>query len=136
MTEVREGGCLCGAVRYEADWPPLVVATCSCKNCQKQAGSALSVIAVLRQSGLRVTGDLTTYNDTADSGKTVLRRFCGKCGAPVISETAEAQAQGLIFIKAGTLDQADDLTPTVHYWTSSAQHWVIFPETGAKLETQ
>jgi hypothetical protein len=136
MTEIRQGGCLCGAVRYEADWPPIVVATCSCKNCQKQAGSALSVIAILPQTALRVTGELTTYNDTAKSGNAVYRKFCGNCGAPVITETPEAQAQGLIFIKAGSLDQADDLEPTVHYWTSTAQHWVVFPETGAKLETQ
>ena len=136
MTEIRKGGCLCGAVRYEADWPPIVVATCSCKNCQKQAGSALSVIAILPAAGLRVTGELTTYNDTAKSGKAVYRKFCSTCGAPVVTETPEAAAQGLIFIKAGSLDQADDLTPTVHYWTSTAQHWVVFPETGTKLETQ
>ena len=31
MTTVRSGGCLCGAVRYEARWPPLMVATCGAK---------------------------------------------------------------------------------------------------------
>ncbi len=136
MTEIRQGGCLCGAVRYEADWPPMMVATCSCKNCQKQAGSALSILAVLPQSGLRVTGELTTYNDIAKSGNTVYRKFCGSCGSPVITETPEAQAQGMIFIKAGSLDQAEDLKPTVHFWTSTAQHWVVFPEGGKQLDTQ
>ena len=46
MSEKRSGGCLCGAVRYEASWPPIATAVCHCKNCQKQAGSALSVIAI------------------------------------------------------------------------------------------
>ncbi|WP_295531764.1 GFA family protein [Novosphingobium sp. Chol11] len=123
-------------MRYEADWPPMMVATCSCKNCQKQAGSALSILAVLPQSGLRVTGELTTYNDIAKSGNTVYRKFCGSCGSPVITETPEAQAQGMIFIKAGSLDQAEDLKPTVHFWTSTAQHWVVFPEGGKQLDTQ
>jgi hypothetical protein len=136
VSETREGGCLCGAVRYSVDWPPMVVATCSCKNCQKQAGSALSVIAVMPSAALRVTGALTTYTDTAERGKDVYRKFCGVCGSPVITETLEATEQGLVFIKAGTLDEAGDLSPTVHYWTCSAPAWMILPENGLKLEKQ
>ena len=136
MSETRLGGCLCGAVRYEARWPPLAVATCSCKNCQKQAGSALSVIAVLPRDGLTVTGDLTTFNDHGETGNEVFRRFCGRCGSPVITDTPAAEAQGIIFIKAGTLDEAGDLSPETHYWTGSAQRWMVLPEGGEKLEKQ
>ena len=133
---MREGGCLCGAVRYEAQWPPLMVATCSCKNCQKQAGSALSIIAVLPRDGLKVGGDLTTFTDHAESGNVVFRKFCPRCGSPVITDTPAAADQGIIFIKAGTLDEAADLAPTTHYWTCSAQEWMVFPEAGEKLEKQ
>ncbi len=136
MSETREGGCLCGAVRYSVDWPPMVVATCSCKNCQKQAGSALSVIAVMPSAALRITGALTTYTDTAERGKDVYRKFCGKCGSPVVTETPEAAEQGLVFIKAGTLDEAGDLSPTVHYWTCSAPAWMILPDNGLRLDKQ
>ena len=136
MTTVRSGGCLCGAVRYEARWPPLMVATCSCKNCQKQSGSALSIIAVLPRDGLKVTGDPTTFTDRAESGTAVFRRFCGRCGSPVITETPAAAEQGIIFIKAGTLDEASDLAPSVHYWTCSAQDWVVFPSSGETLAKQ
>ena len=38
------GGCLCGAVRYEIEGDPLLSAVCHCRNCQKQAGSAMSVL--------------------------------------------------------------------------------------------
>jgi len=136
MSGHRDGGCLCGAVRYAATWPPLAVATCSCKNCQKQAGSALSVVAVLPRDGLTVTGELTTYQDHAESGNAVYRKFCGRCGSPVITDTAEAQANGVIFIKAGTLDAAQDLEPTTHYWTCSAQRWMVWPETAERLDKQ
>jgi hypothetical protein len=136
MSDTRSGGCLCGAVRYEARWPPLMVATCSCKNCQKQAGSALSIIAVLPRDGLSVTGELTTYNDHGETGNDVLRRFCGRCGSPVITDTPAAAEQGIIFIKAGTLDEASDLAPSVHYWTCSAQGWVVFPQSGERLAKQ
>jgi hypothetical protein len=136
VTKTRSGGCLCGAVRYEARWPPLMVATCSCKNCQKQAGSALSIIAVLPREGLSVTGDLTTFKDSAESGNEVFRRFCGRCGSPVITDTPAARDQGIIFIKAGTLDEASDLAPSVHYWTCSAQDWVVFPPHAERLSKQ
>ena len=61
---VRQGGCLCGAVRYSVQWPPVMVATCHCVHCQKQAGSALSVVAFVKREQLEVKGDLSTYEDT------------------------------------------------------------------------
>jgi hypothetical protein len=114
----------------------MVVATCSCKNCQKQAGSALSVIAVMPSTALRITGALTTYADTAERGKDVYRKFCRNCGSPVVTETPEATEQGLVFIKAGTLDDAGDLSPTVHYWTCSTPAWMVLPDTGLRLDKQ
>lgn len=136
MSGVRKGGCLCGAVRYEANWPPLATAVCHCRNCQKQAGSALSVVAVLPRSGLKVTGALNVYQDSGTTGQPVFRKFCGLCGSPVITDTPTAQSQDIIFIKAGTLDDTADLTPTLHYWTSSAQRWFVFPDGAEYLDTQ
>lgn len=136
MSATRSGGCLCGAVRYEVDWPLLATVVCHCRNCQKQAGSALSVVGVLRRGGLRITGDLTTYQDQGSSGQPVFRKFCGTCGSPVVTDTQDAEAQGMIFIKAGTLDETADLLPTLHYWKSSAQGWFTFPDGVECLETQ
>jgi hypothetical protein len=136
MNETRTGGCLCGAVRYQASWPPIATAVCHCKNCQKQAGSALSVIAVLPRDGLTIEGELTLFEDKGESGQPVWRRFCGKCGSPVTSDTPGAQEQGMIFLKAGTLDDASDLVPAVHYWKSSAQQWFPFTEAVPCLEKQ
>lgn len=136
MSDVREGGCLCGNIRYKASWPPLMVASCSCLNCQKQAGSALSVIAAIPQDGMQLSGQLSTYEDTADSGEVVCRKFCGDCGSPVITETPGAAKQNMLFIKAGTLDDVSDLQPTTHFWTCSAQPWVTFPADTNILETQ
>ena len=136
MSGTRTGGCLCGAIRYEAQWPPLATVVCHCKNCQKQAGSALSVVAVLPRDSLTVTGDLCTYQDVGASGQAVFRKFCGQCGSPVVTDTAAAEQQGIIFIKAGTLDEAADLAPTRHYWTKSAQDWFVFPDGAERLAEQ
>jgi hypothetical protein len=124
----REGGCLCGAVRYTVKWPPLEQVTCSCRNCQKQAGSSLSVVLIFQQEAVRIEGVLTTYDDRGDSGQIVQRRFCARCGSPVLTETARARAANLLFVKGGTLDDPTDLAPTRHYWLESAQGWMVLPE--------
>ena len=132
----RTGGCLCGAVRYEVDWPPAAMVVCHCSDCQKQAGSAFSVVGVARRDGLRVRGDLRTFTHPGSSGEDVNRAFCPDCGAPITSDTAAARRQGIIFFKAGTLDETTDLAPTVHYWTGSAQGWFALPDGVTCLESQ
>ena len=136
LGETRTGGCLCGAVRYQTPWPPLMLGVCHCRHCQRQAGSAFSVVAAVPRAGLETSGMLTVYEDDSDAGRPVYRKFCGTCGSPVFTETPDGNAQGMIFIKAGTLDEAKDLAPTVHFWTSSAQDWVIIPEGGQILAEQ
>jgi len=66
-----EGGCLCGKVRYSADAEPAFVGVCHCKNCQKQAGTAFSVVFAIPKPVLSVQGTLKTFNDRGDSGKAV-----------------------------------------------------------------
>ena len=136
MTEKREGGCLCGSVRYRAAWPPLAVATCNCRNCQKQAGSALSVVLVFPRDGLTVEGETRTYDDRGTSGQTVHRIFCPNCGSPVLTDTPRAEGQGIIFVKGGTLDDVSDLKPDTHYWVESAQPWMRFPEGDTLLDRE
>lgn len=132
----RTGGCLCGAVRYEVEWPPQALVVCHCKDCQKQAGTTFSLVGVSRREGLKVSGDLATFTHPGSSGQPVNRRFCGDCGSPVLTDTGAARAQGIIFFKAGTLDDTAGLAPTVHFWTASAQDWFAIPPGVKCLETQ
>jgi hypothetical protein len=69
-----------------------------------------------------MTGPIKTFEDTGDSGKPVHRRFCSECGSPIISEVDVMP--GLVFIKAGTLDDTTWLKPTMEVYCSSAQSWV------------
>jgi hypothetical protein len=44
---------------------------------------------------------------------------------------------GTIFaLRAGTLDDTAWMRPTVHFWTRSAQPWIILPEGDMRFETQ
>ena len=136
MTDKRTGGCLCGSVRYDMPWPPKALVVCHCTDCQKQAGTAFSVVGVAGRDDLHVLGELQTFSHPGSSGETVNRKFCGNCGSPILTDTAAARDQGIIFFKAGTLDRIDDLAPSVHYWTRSAQPWFAIPAGVTCLEKQ
>lgn len=116
------GGCLCGAVRYEITAEPVMQAICHCKNCQRQAGSVLSVIVGLPRDGITISGETTTYEDNGESGLKVWRKFCPTCGSPLFTD-AESAPQ-LWFVKAGTLDDTDWIEPQIQFWTASRQHWM------------
>lgn len=133
---MRTGGCLCGAVRYRMAWPAKGMVVCHCRDCQKQSGSAFSVVGVAARDDITVSGELATFSHPGSSGQTVNRRFCGRCGSPILTDTQAARDQGIIFFKAGTLDETADLAPDVHYWTQSAQHWFALPDGATCLEAQ
>lgn len=122
------GSCLCGAISYSIDAEPMAMAVCHCRNCQKQAGSALSVIAVFPRDSLSLEGTPKVYEDQGTSGQAVYRNFCPDCGSPVLTDTPGAKGADIIFIKAGTLDDVSILKPSTHYWTKSAQPWFKLPD--------
>lgn len=120
------GGCLCGAVRYEIEGPISGTSVCHCTHCQKVTGSAFSVNVLVPRDGMKVTGaTLAQFADTGESGRTVVRQFCGRCGSSIASEP-EAMPT-LTVLKAGTLDDRSFLQPATHIWTRSRQPWVEVP---------
>ena len=126
-----DGACLCRAVSYSGDAEPFLVATCHCDNCQRQAGSAFSIIVGVPKVAMSISGgeNIKEFQDTGDSGAAVYRRFCKECGSPLFT-TVEG-APDLLFIKAGTLNDRSWLQPTVHYWCDTKQPWVHL-EAGAE----
>jgi hypothetical protein len=119
------GGCLCGQVRYSASADPAMVAVCHCKNCQKQAGTAFSLVVAIPKSAISIEERFKTYHDRGDSGQAVLRNFCPECGSPITSDVAVMPE--LTFIKTGTLDDTSRLDPKMHVYCDSAQHWTPIP---------
>jgi len=117
------GSCLCGSITYRVDAEPIVQAVCHCADCQRQVGGPFSVIVGVPRDALTVAGDTISSFSTVgeDHGQETERSFCSRCGAPVFS-ISQAMPQ-MAFIKAGSLDDAAWLEPSVEVWTDSAQPW-------------
>jgi len=60
---------------------------------------------------------------TADSGARRVQAFCGDCGSPIYTTSAEANP-ATIGIRVGTIRQRRELEPTRQVWRSSALPWV------------
>jgi hypothetical protein len=128
------GGCLCGAVRYSVDADPIVQGVCHCSDCQRQTGSPFTVFIGFPAETFTVEGDsLRSFATTgADHDGETQRNFCSECGAPVFSDSP--LAPGVILIKAGSLDDASWLEPSVEFFLSSAQPWSPHFEGAAPFE--
>lgn len=115
------GGCLCGAVRYTFDAEPVAVRQCWCRLCQYLgAGTATANVVVPRES-LSLTGTLSDFAATADSGNVMHRQFCPTCGTPV-GGYAEVRPH-LYVLRIGTLDDPGRYPPQVTIWTDAAPAW-------------
>ena len=102
------GGCLCGAVRYEADEPPSV-SYCHCRMCQLAYGALYGLFAVVPLAAFRYTQGEPTYYQSSPWAK---RGFCANCGSPVDFRYADSEMLGLMI---GTLDDPGDWPPDSHH---------------------
>ena len=94
------------------------------------------MIAIFRREDFQVQGRLSVFEDRGTSGQSVLRNFCGNCGSPIYSDAEQGRERGMIYVKAGTLDDISQLAPSTHYWTKSAHPWYALPMGVRHLDEQ
>jgi hypothetical protein len=129
----RQGGCLCGQVRYSLKSEPVMTAVCHCTHCQKQSGGMFSTNIAVPEAAYEQSGQTRLFTDTGDSGQPVRRYFCPECGSPILSKIAAMPA--MVLIKAGTLDDPSGLKPAIEVYTDHAAAWVT-PIAGAQRFAQ
>ena len=112
MNTEREGGCLCGAVRFKVRGEPVRTGVCHCLDCRRVTGSAFNYFAVWPLSVYEATGELSTFAG---------RSFCSVCGSRVVS-LGDFEAE----IYLGTLDDPlGDIVPGYELWTPRREQWLL-----------
>lgn len=104
------GGCLCGAIRFEATGRPNRVELCHCLDCRKHHGAPFHASAIFPQDAVTVEGRAQGYMG---------RFFCPVCGSSVFSRSGDE-----IEVHLGALDDPDRFVPTYELWTIRREAWL------------
>ncbi|MDC8756431.1 GNAT family N-acetyltransferase [Janthinobacterium fluminis] len=114
------GGCLCGAIRFEATGPALNPHNCSCKFCQKHTGALTASWVEFPRENVKWTGpgrSPATYRSSEYSS----RAFCGNCGSSV-GAIDDAPTVALL-VAAFDDNHAKELQPEYHSFKDGAPAW-------------
>lgn len=119
-----DGGCHCGALRYEAEIDPDGVTVCHCTDCQSMSGTAFrTVVRVAEEDFTMLGGEPKTYVKTAESGAKREMAFCENCGAQIYGTNA-GDGPKIFGLRVGTIRQSRQLPPKRQIWSQSAQPWL------------
>jgi len=129
----REGGCACGAVRYRLTSPPMFVHCCHCRDCQRQAGSAFAINALIETDRIEMlSGEVAPTRMPTDSGRIHDIYRCPACQTALWSDYGGRPA--LRFVRVATLDDPQACPPDVHIFTRSKMPWVGLPADAQMFE--
>jgi len=132
MTDLREGGCSCGAVRYRLASEPLFVNCCHCLNCQRQTGSAFVINVLIEADRVELlAGEPVAVDVPRDDGSVQRVYRCPDCQVALYSEYGSARIH---FVRAGTLDDPSTVSPDAHIFTKSKREWVTLPDSVPAFE--
>jgi hypothetical protein len=121
------GGCACGAIRYKLTASPLIVHACHCRDCQRITGSAFVINIWIERKFVESDSPAPkSFRLAGGSGKSHDVFFCSECGVYLWSRYHGAPGD-FLFVRAGTLDNPDVVTPDVHIFTRSKVPWLNLP---------
>ncbi|THU92981.1 DUF636 domain-containing protein [Dendrothele bispora CBS 962.96] len=109
-TQTRTGSCLCEANKFTVKGDPTLFIVCHCTNCKKQTGTAFMSNVMFKEENVDLTGcqDVGQYADSkTQSGSTIFRHFCNKCGSSMFVKPDETRKMGIVIIPFVLIDGSD-----------------------------
>ena len=114
-----EGGCFCGAIRYEIDGPLANARACHCSRCRKAFSGASSVYAEIADgskfSWVIGEDELTEYSSAKGWGLA----FCRICGSTLCG-IFDGKVHG---VTLGTVDGDPGIQIEMHTFVGSKAPW-------------
>ena len=117
-TQIEQGGCLCGAIRYQVTAAPTALVVCHCGTCRRAAGAPSVAWAIFRAADFAFTrGKPATFA----SSPGVERGFCASCGTTLTY--VDADRPDVADVTTATFDNPDAFTPTKEIWLEEKIGW-------------
>jgi hypothetical protein len=118
LSNIHEGGCLCGAVRYRVTGEPTALVLCHCRSCRRAAGAPSLAWAIFRAADFSFTrGEPKKFR----SSPGVDRTFCGNCGTSL--GYIDADRPEVADVTAASLDEPDRFAPQREIWVGEKIAW-------------
>jgi hypothetical protein len=121
MSDKITGGCLCGAVRYEAVGGPAHAGLCYCRDCRKASGAGFMPFMGFAASQLTITGETRLHRSPSIRGSDAVRNFCASCGALVFGGIVGVDDSHTIY--AGSLDEPQHFQPQIAIFVRDRPAW-------------
>jgi hypothetical protein len=112
-----QGGCQCGAVRFEARGPPKFIANCHCQACRRATAAAFSTWVGFETARISWQGQRAIY----ESSPGVQRGYCRACGTPLSYSGSRWPDE--THLLAGTFDQPEGLVPASDAFAGEKLPW-------------
>lgn len=118
-TDAREGGCLCGAIRYRVEGPPRAANVCHCTQCLRHTGALMPSFGAWALDRFRLrAGAPATWR----SSSFAVRQFCAACGSPLFWRRDGADE---LDVYLGTLDDPVAApAPRDQIWSKHRPGWL------------
>ena len=127
MSDTRlTGGCLCGALRYEAVGEPMMTGHCYCEDCRKASGSGFIPFMGYAAAAVRFAGEPRQFVSKSARGSAATRNFCAQCGSLVFGGVIGESESFTIY--AGSLDDATAFTPAIAIFAAKRPAWAVIPQ--------
>lgn len=119
-----EGGCHCGAVRYEYSGEFGTITACHCADCRQLQGTGV-IAAPADARLLRWTAGRDLITEYASSpGK--LRAFCSCCGTPLYSRRPDVP--DVLRLRMGSIETPTDAAPVAHIFCKDLPPWAMLDD--------
>jgi hypothetical protein len=115
------GGCLCGALRYEATAEPVHAGFCYCADCRKASGSGFIPFMGFKAEQLTISGATRQSHVKSFRGGTATRNHCAQCGSLVFGGIHGESDEHTIY--AGSLDDPARFKPTIALFVRDRPAW-------------
>jgi hypothetical protein len=120
MTDVRQGGCRCGKVRFETAARPLLTLACHCTGCQHMTASAFSLSEGYSKEAFHIVSGETVIGGIHGPSR---HHHCEHCKSWIYTEPEGVE--GFVNVRTTMFDAPKTERPFVEVFVGEALPWAV-----------